>query len=582
MKGIILSFILFSSGTFAGNEISDEAIADKFMTVFKGKEITQTLSGSEQVNKCTKEHKFEKGQASNSTSLNNAIECFKKSLTKDPKKLGELADSLELEKFGLIKSKNSEEITSFLSDKMYEAMTGIDVKERDQQKIRDQLLFKNRKIIDQKVFFEMYVTQLQKNAMFEVSRFCFENFRDENNKDLSTFDQHWKNLFNNTASAVKETDTGSAPIGLSATSFTEKDQSKLQEEILLSMGNIQNSDKVKSMGVFFNFCMSKIIPLCAEFEIKVSTTPATGAPAAEMPKGANACLTKGRIQALRKTLVASQKILSESFNDIPPDQLRLSLTDVNAFVPNGDKSIDNLTSVTSQDAIQGDGTAIKAAEDCLKNSSDTKCDSFVQVGDQFAEARHDIELKLSLKKEVEIARINALKSENTNLEKFLEDNGYVVLLKKFREDPGSVNFEKEIAAVFEAKKIAALAQIDIKLGKRQLTEAEAAKTGTRDDVVKLNAQIVLEEKARLAQVILFNNIITSQLAIQEKDSGKELGRNISGLKKEIAGLKSSGVEEGLFEGLKTNVDSQPNNSSDINGGFSGFGIIDTILGQEPK
>src|SRR5690606_369790 len=104
-----------------------------------------------------------------------AVDCFREKLKdKDPKEIQKLAQNLQLESYGLVQGKNVQSIQEYLSNRMYEKLTGVNLEEKDLQKRIESMSFKNRKMVDQKVFFDLYRTQLGKNALYEISRFCFE------------------------------------------------------------------------------------------------------------------------------------------------------------------------------------------------------------------------------------------------------------------------------------------------------------------------------------------------------------------------------------------------------------------------
>jgi hypothetical protein len=96
-----------------------------------------------------------------------------------------------------------------------------------------------------------------------------------------------------------------------------------------------------------------------------------------------------------------------------------------------------------------------------------------------------------------------------------------------------------------------------------------------DEVV----QETKEERARLAQVVLFNNIITGHLELKKED-GSTVGRNVNVWKKEEKGLESSQVNSNLFQNIKSsNADAKGLSRDDK---ISGFQIIDSLLGKPDK
>jgi hypothetical protein len=88
------------------------------------------------------------------------------------------------------------------------------------------------------------------------------------------------------------------------------------------------------------------------------------------------------------------------------------------------------------------------------------------------------------------------------------------------------------------------------------------------------------ERARLAQVVLFNNIITSQLELQDKDKNS-LGRNVGGWNKEKRDLDNtfdSSKVENVFGDVISDAEKNGSKSEDTS--IGGSGIIDMILGKK--
>lgn len=584
---ILFSFFILSSAY--SNEVSDEGLGQKFVGVLKEKEITQNIGLTKEVQECRDKSKFTANQTPTDQQLKDAIDCFKTTVLNkyknNPKGLADISSALELEKYNLVKSKNSTEITAYLSDRLYESLTGVNPKEKDQQKIIDQLKFKNRKFADQKIFFELYQTQLQKSALFEVSRFCFENLRLTGSQGTE-FETHWQDFF--TTGNAKDflatkgkdiIDTGSQPFGLSNVNFTDKDQTKLQDEIFKSMGNLQSPDKVSAMGQFFIVCLNSMNTLCNEYEQQGSATTTNVVNTTTMPKGGNACLARGRLEKIRKSVAATEEILSKHFvgNKSPQSEIVLQEKDI-MLLATGDKSIDNLTVVSSKEILDAyNQDSIKDIEKCADpaNAKSKECEQFIDVGDDLAKAKNNMELDYAFKKETEKTKVSELKQDPNKLKEYLTENGYISLLEKWEKDPSKINIEEEVGKIIEAKRVAAITDLQSRLGKRQLSESDAKDTQKKETYIVDNAKYALEEKARLAQVVLFSNIITSQLEI--KQGTETLGRNVSGVKKELSGLGND-VNKDLFEGLQSTVDNNKGQTSN-NGGFGdGLGIIDVLLG----
>jgi hypothetical protein len=316
----------------------------------------------------------------------------------------------------------------------------------------------------------------------------------------------------------------------------------------------------------------------------VNAGAAGGAP------GAAACLAESRINNYRKALADVKKVekqFEEMGNDSKIADALLSGEPIKLFKSGvGDNdSINDLTSATSSDFLEGgyekDSNAKKKAEECEQNPELANCEGFISEGDELDKAKRTVELEMTLKREVEMARVRKLvQGDEKPLREYLEENGHFDLLNGDRFKTITADeMAREIGLSYEAKKIATLEQINRKLGKRQIAKGEDP------DVIKDNALNVVkeskEERSRLAQVVLFNNIITSYLTLKRKDAnGDELpggGRNINAWKQEEKSLTAASVDPKLFENLKKSSDGAEGIKKEEE--ISGFELLDKILGK---
>ena len=178
-KLIFLPLFASISALAASPEIPTPEDAKQIVSTIKDIEVTKLLKETKEFEKCREKYSYKKNSSEidRNKELQDAVTCFKKELgnISDPKKLQELSESLNLQTYGLVKSNNAKEIQKYLTDKMIESLTGVNPNEKDQQKLKESLKFGKKKVIDQSLFIKMYKTQLGKNALFEISRFCFQN-----------------------------------------------------------------------------------------------------------------------------------------------------------------------------------------------------------------------------------------------------------------------------------------------------------------------------------------------------------------------------------------------------------------------
>lgn len=577
---LLLSTTPLWASTDEINVLPEAELKNKLISTIKEVEVTSSLENSIEFRDCRDKAKFDPKNKPDQAAIDQAIKCFQDKLPKNDKDLASLSHNLGLQQYGLVASKGKQELTEYLSDQMYKSLTGVDRKEKDLKVLMENMKFGKMKMVDQRVFIDLYTTQLVKNSLFEVSRFCFENFRKSGSPEDVDFVTHWGDQLGKVSELALDeiTDTGSKGLG----TFSDyKSKDAIYKNILEGIG-ANNPNKIKTISNFFDSCSKKIVPLCNVFQEAVKKDSNTS-----VKKGANACLAKAKLQAARKAIADANKI-KDDFNSHKDFQTSMTLllnTQPQFYDPKKDTSIDELTNYSSADIMAGIGEDKKLQEKqekCsqIENAKLPECEEFIVIDDSRAKAEHNLDMNLRFKKEAELARIREIKGKNEqDLEEYLEQNGYLDILNKYKENKANVNIEEEISAFFDAKRVAALEEMKQKLGSRQMSEAEAGEEGAKEQAIQKNAQNSKEEKARMAQVILFNNIITGHLVLRKKETGEEVGRNLNVLKKEVEGLQTEKVDESLFANLKIETDGAKAGNGEA---FAGTEILDSILESGTK
>ncbi len=634
MKKLIWLYLLTSLPVFAtGPEIVNREDGRNITSQIRDLEVQEMLRQTSEFDECRRKNQFAAGDspAVRDQKTQAAQDCFRRKVTdlRDPRRLQQLSELLNLQQYGLVKSKNVRDIQNFLDDKMYKAMTGVDRQEADKRRLVESLKFKNKKHLDQGLFIDLYKTQLSKNALYEVSRFCFESFRREGEPvSGKSFGEYWKQHFTQNLQVAEVTDTGSAA-DFGAISDPEKKE-KVYEDIFksLSIGG-QNGLEREKLSQFFMTCGAMIRPLCDEFKGAAkrnmqenrsmvglgarTTPPAAGQPSPQTPppdgapaedpapdaaaqtgggtrKGAVACLAQNKIMEIKKALADTQKI-REQFDQMAenPQSAAAALFRGKIFTPgqDGAETLDNLSNYTSADVLEGGSTqggqTQAAAERCSSNPELAACENFFVNQEQLDRAKHDVDMEMTLKREVEMARVRQLKAQDQQkLEDYLREQGYFPLLQRLQA--GNLTDEQlveEIGAQFEAKKMATLAQINRNLGSRQVraeANPEEIRRASQTSITQSK-----EERARLAQVVLFNNIITSHLELTRRDAQgnrTSAGRNVNAWRKEEQGLSRSQINTGLFANLRASDSEQSTNGIGANEQLGGMELIDQLLGKQ--
>ena len=595
---LILSLMLSPFVAFAVDEMQGlhEQGEAQFMTFVKDVEVERLVGSEPAFNKCREDSKFKPGDDKKvrDANITKATGCFKAFLgTRSEADLKKLASNLKLEEYGLTQSKNVNEITNYLSGKMHKALTGVSPTDKDFGKQK----WEDIKIVDQKVFIELYKNQLVKNSLFEISRYCFENLRKTSPPASSTdFGSYWdikeitvqdvpiKDVPVVTMDIDKLTDVGDSDgkniyFDGKLMNVDLKDEKVVYEKLVSGLTSGQNAIKPELYEAFFPFCRAVIAPLC-----QIYKNPATRGPivVGKATRGASSCLTMNKLESIRTTLRNTEKVSKQflEMEDKGTFALKM-LKNPKIFGQDAsDASLDELTSVGSADFLkEADNEKLSDLETkCAQGTQDKECQQFLKVDDGLDRAINTIETEMTLKRELETQKAKNLSGQS--LKDYLKENGHFDLLEKFDTLQES-DIKLGIEQFYDAKRLAEIEVLKLRVGKRQMNEVEAGKID-KDDQIKKNITNSKEERVRLAQVVMFNNIITSQLNLSKTTGGTttKIGSNISGWNKETAGLNGvSGVDQKLFAGIQESADI---NGSKTKESIEDVSFLDAILGKDTR
>lgn len=616
---LLLSLGLPAADDTTGEILTDQQLSTKFVSVIQATRVEDQLIQSSIFAKCATDFKFDakktRDQQTDEATGAQISKCFEDEIKKQPAaKIEELSKSMNLQGFQLVRSKNVQDITKFLTARVYKRMTGIDLEEQNMEKKIKAMRFDNpdRKVVDQRDFVELYKIELGKSALYEISRFCFTNLRRTTPKNPETsghsFVDHWgtqpaKDYFGtgvidpNTkqisrAEIVNFTDVPKHPFG----NLTGGDKQSTYDEIIKSFS--KNPDfTANTIKDFFTSCMRTITPLCNVFRdasrpnpanppvvpATAATPPAPGATnptvtqTASAP-GANACLTQGRLMAIRKAMKDTTVVLADWDSLRAGNSIKLDKDPTFYNERDGQDGYSAVSTLGSDDFLEAsDNQRQQRLSDCtgLQGSDiPDDCEGFLVEDDSLKKALRDTDFNLRLKTELELKRIEELKSNKQGLEEYLDKMGYLELKEQFKNNPAT--FDTEVKNFFDSQRLAALNQIRAKVGSRQLD------SGTNSDQDKLNAlnenvSVSKSESARLAQVVLFTNIITSSLTLEKANKGggtTVIGQNTQGLDRE---RNANSQDNGAFF---QNFSSIQSNKGD-NGGniLEDISFLDEIIGK---
>ncbi len=583
---VLVSFSLWAQTGSEINQLSDAELGRKFISSVRDVQIEQTLSQTAEFKTCmdTESNKFKSTATEDErlTAAENASKCLKDKIAgKSKEEIERLEKSLNLSGYNLVKSKSVENITKYLTNKMYKIMSGVDLEEKNKAELIKSMKFSNKKLLEQRDFIILYQNQLSKNALLEITTFCYEKFRKTQNPLVGTdFSSHWQNQYNGDFNDQ----------GLPAYSTPGSDnQQAIYRNFLTSVGgNSQNL--TTDLNNFFNTCTDAIKTLCATFEsnnrqtsnISAAVSNALGPPSL----GGNACLTKAKLQSFRKAIAESESIKNQFDSDFAGGVSISSSGEIKIFKAGATKetTFDSLTTSSSIDFLNGnvDENLTKKQKECRETPDVADCDNFLVEDDSYEKAQFDTDVAMNMKKELAKAKIRELKANSQDLETYLKDNGFGDLLKDYNEhknEPG-YNLEEKIGDIFEARKNATLEALRASVGSRQLSTG--ANPVDKERVIGANAAESANERTRLAQVVFFNNIVTSSLTLRDQNN-VSLGRNTNATSRELNTLRTDvNVNEDLFSGITQNERDPASSNGNQSGreSITGLSFLNDILGLE--
>ncbi len=577
--------------------MSERELSNKFIATIQESKIEDQLTQSSEFKACASKSKLEKGK-DNSTAIKEIEDCFAKNIQgQNPKQLEKLSEKLGLQSYGLVKSKSAEDITKYISKKINKALTGVDPDEKDLKAMIESSKFKNRNIVDQSLFFRLYQTQLGKNVLFEISKFCYQDLSPTAPGATDNFKAYWSNTMKETAvisviSIPKFNPTDKAHQSILKAAITHvKDDSqntfhtkqkfdstadnKDQFDIMLKNLSGFETDQ-KFLENFFTFCSRMIKPMCDEFVVAASTNSI-----ASDIKGSKACLTQSRLEQYRKAITKTAEYLKKIEED-PQSGVTFNIADMKVYDGKGENSIDAITSISSTDIMESQSKEYKAKienfdeAECAASPELAGCEVLVDKAQSDFEI-DNINLKMSVRNAAEVERLIALKKANeTDFKKYLEENGYADILDAYNKD-NTVDLSTMLKNKFDGRKEAYIKELQNKVGSQQIADTDDKTTKAKAAIEEVKGQ-----QGQLAQLVMFNNIISSSFELKNA-KGYSLGRNTSGLEREIRDAKD--LDTAYFEGLKSGGSAgadQPKNNSNDNNSITGLQFLDSILGFEDK
>lgn len=557
--------ILISFNTFgSSNQVADEAQA--FVSTIKAKDVEEQLINSPKMGECAKLAKDLNGDEKKES----IRKCFAQELDqKSDEEISKFAKEIELKDFDRNAAKSVSSIRDYLSDRFKNAIHGKDFDESKNFGTKD------KKFIGQRKFFDLYESQIGKNVLMDISRYCLENLRLKNNKPIDVFCTNSKAPpFSGCIIEIPKSDDN--PGGQTIIPLDGNTQSSINKyfgEIVneVEFGVAGNTAKeieefaksdFKKGGEYLkakhSLCTIGISKLCLRYECNNSISDPTNKdcnslisnwkpnPAltstsstsdiklqddSKTKTGRLACNLVTNLKAYRKNLIA----LKETTKIIDKNKDNNSLGyDVTIAYKKGlynegkssdEKSIDEITTISSKELTENkdieeisklEEKADELIEKCKSKeieSLDDECKTYVENEDNFNEVEVEFEAITAL----ELKRIAALKDDDEALQKYLKENGLKL------ENTSPEELVKIIAEKYKAERLAVINKLRDEFDKRKIVKdkqnPDAEEAQIKGQIQKA-ADEIKSKKDRIGTLVHYNNIVTSFLELVDEDGNK--------------------------------------------------------------
>jgi hypothetical protein len=582
-------------------DINYETLSNRFVTSVKEAQVDADFLKIQEVQDCVAQNSITNVQSKDEIlkKQRDAANCLRAKLASVPDgDLTKLGEKLQLDAYGVVKGKSNQALVDYLSGRLEKALYGT-----EGGKV---VSLGKQKLVDQKVFVDIYETQLGKNILLEVSNYCFNRLdidEDNNKSRLKELSLIGVNGINGKIGALQDEQ-------IINPAFSITDADNIYEKIRIDLEDVTTNltnrkTPAEALNDLFLTCARAIPKMCEYYEdclcrykesrkTEFPNTPTCNSNPTircaqrtfnEPPKkGSHSCHVASRLRGYRTNLEAV-KTTKDRF-----DKEYLSLENTKEYQgkeryrkentgPN--ESIDDLTSITTSDVDE----ALKVNElaneigaipdDCAAEPEKPECEKFFYKESEvqkFAQSSAGYSAATLLESE----KINKLASKDDELKKYLMARGYFDLEK----DVGTRSSAEIVAAArsrFEAEREATFIEMTNAFERKQFTTDLKDNKATRAEEVKKEYQ---NKGKAFQQLILFNNVVSSYLTLRSAEDGKELGRNLKALERETKRSENNsqaGEAIKYFSGISGDEKSQLNDSDSP---VVDMGFLDAILGKD--
>ena len=174
MKLHIFILLIFSQNILAASPSKKEV--DTYLEAIKEVEVNQQVLGLPQFKECKSKYEddFKKDATSAKQNVQECVEKkFKEIEESDKDAFVKLAKSIDLKSYNPEAAKSSTSIREYLADRIRKSMQGDNYEEARKGLAK-------RKYVSHNDFYQLYMEQIGKNTLLEVSKYCLENFGFDN------------------------------------------------------------------------------------------------------------------------------------------------------------------------------------------------------------------------------------------------------------------------------------------------------------------------------------------------------------------------------------------------------------------
>jgi hypothetical protein len=438
--------------------------------------------------------------------------------------------------------------------KLEEALYG----DRSGDKFKDKLI-KSEKTVDQRVFFELHQSQLGKNVIAAVSSYCIEAELDANDAPMIDEDQkdttrsnNLKKLHvttNDNKSVEAKGDWDKCIMNIQHVCHQPNELVKVDKD-----GNKTGSITVFSRTSLMEACQDKQDPSLNPDQVDEICDKVVNY------SQERACVVTQYITEARQNLDTIAKTI-EGYD-------KLKITNRGPATvkfynsAKDDKSIDDLTSITSGEAIesgyaQANKDDLAEIEKCLKDRDQELCAKFLNAE---KDKSYAMLAELKLKQEAAAERLEAIADDDKEkIKELLLEEGYS---EEDATQMASIDgIKAQIEEKYAAKKDAILRDMAKQIDSTTVTKDSLDLSDNSEDIAKLNKmKAELESKTQeFAELVHFNNIISGYLEIKGGED-EEAQRNTASIARELEG--NAFTQENLKKAEDLNLTNRTKKSYD--------------------